>query len=120
MNGKHYTCPCCGYLTIKDHPGSYNICRVCSWEDDPVQILNPWFAGGANKPSLVEAQKNFMRYGNCNGDTQPPAKRQPLDELKDPVWRPARESDRKSIKSPRDIKNDEWHDAAAWYYWCKT
>lgn len=119
MNPKHYTCPCCGYLTIQGQPGSYSVCSVCNWEDDPIQMLNPWFAEGANKPSLVDAQKNFKRYGHCNGEEPSEQAKQP-DVVRDPAWRPARESDRKSIKRPRDISNDEWQDAAAWYYWCRN
>ncbi|NIP43329.1 MAG: hypothetical protein GWN61_14025, partial [candidate division Zixibacteria bacterium] len=33
-----YTCPCCGYRTLDDPPGSYDICGICFWEDDTVQL----------------------------------------------------------------------------------
>ena len=33
------------------------------WEDDPVQILDPWYEGGANKSSLVQAQANYVASG---------------------------------------------------------
>ena len=36
--------------------GTYNICEVCGWEDDGVQLATPACGGGANKESLVEAQ----------------------------------------------------------------
>lgn len=50
-------CPACGFLTILDESfGSYNICDVCGWEDDGVQLANPACGGGANKESLIEAQ----------------------------------------------------------------
>ena len=49
-------CPCCGFLTISGEYGSYSICPVCDWEDDPVQLANPTSGGGANKQSLAEAQ----------------------------------------------------------------
>ena len=63
MNNK-YPCLCCGYLT-KDEPpnGSYDICPVCFWEDDPVQSEDHEFSGGANVPSLNESRKNFKEYG---------------------------------------------------------
>jgi hypothetical protein len=61
---KRYPCRCCGFLTLEEEPnGSYEICPVCFWEDDPVQGRDPSFAGGANKPSLNEAQHNFRAYG---------------------------------------------------------
>src|SRR5215216_1988474 len=31
--GGPHACPCCGYLTLDDRAG-YEICPVCSWEDD--------------------------------------------------------------------------------------
>jgi hypothetical protein len=57
-------CPCCGYLTFgEDWPGSFDICPVCFWEDDPIQFKDPAYKGGANKVSLDEAQRNFAEFG---------------------------------------------------------
>jgi hypothetical protein len=37
-----YTFPCCGYKTLADGTrDSYEICKVCYWEDDFVQNVNP-------------------------------------------------------------------------------
>ncbi|ASU78846.1 hypothetical protein CDG81_11780 [Actinopolyspora erythraea] len=52
-------CPCCGYLVHDSPPGSYDICRVCFWEDDLVQLRWPWYIDGANSESLVEAQNQY-------------------------------------------------------------
>lgn len=61
---RKYPCPCCGYFTLTEPPiGSYEICPVCFWEDDPVQNADPEFSGGANNPSLNEARQNFARFG---------------------------------------------------------
>jgi hypothetical protein len=49
-------CPCCGFLTFATGYGSYDICAVCGWEDDSVQLANPTSDGGANKDSLAQAQ----------------------------------------------------------------
>jgi rubredoxin len=37
-----YACSCCGYLTLDEQPpGTFDICPVCWWEDDPVQFDDP-------------------------------------------------------------------------------
>jgi Cysteine-rich CPCC len=57
-------CPSCGFLTVPGSSyGSYNICELCSWEDDGVQLANPACGGGANRESLIEAQRAALtRY----------------------------------------------------------
>jgi hypothetical protein len=51
-------CPGCGFRTISaEFYGSYDICPVCGWEDDAVQLANPCSGGGANKESVYECQK---------------------------------------------------------------
>jgi 1-acyl-sn-glycerol-3-phosphate acyltransferase len=64
-NGK-YRCRCCGYYILDEMAtGTYEICHVCFWEDDPVQDYDPDYADGANKPSLNEARRNFKQFGAC-------------------------------------------------------
>ncbi|WP_448262693.1 CPCC family cysteine-rich protein [Microbacterium aurum] len=48
-----HPCPCCGHLTLGQPPGSYELCPVCFWEDDAVQLRWPTYPGGANRPSLM-------------------------------------------------------------------
>ena len=56
-------CPCCGYRTLSDEePGSYEVCKVCFWEDDIVQFDDPDYEGGANRVSLRQAV-NFREFG---------------------------------------------------------
>ena len=52
-------CPACGYLTLEESYGSDDICDVCGWEDDAVQLANPCSSGGANAQSLFECQRVF-------------------------------------------------------------
>jgi len=55
-----FACPCCGHLTLGyEPPGSYEICEVCRWEDDPVQFRDHSFEGGANIVSLAQAKENY-------------------------------------------------------------
>ena len=59
-----YRCPCCGFYTLPEPAGGkYNICPVCWWEDDPVQMDDEDYEGGANEVSLRQARKNFMDFG---------------------------------------------------------
>lgn len=61
---KRYPCICCGFLTRdRASPGTYSICPVCFWEDDPVQAADPDYSGGANRVSLRQAQANFSEMG---------------------------------------------------------
>jgi len=56
-SSKRYACVCCGAYTMREKPpGTYEICPVCGWEDDPIQFRDPDFAGGANEMSLNEAR----------------------------------------------------------------
>jgi len=77
-----YTCPCCGYFVFGEPPGSFEICGICGWEDDPVQAANPCTSGGANSESLSQAQDNFQSTPTAD-----------LDEYaeygyaRDPQWR---------------------------------
>lgn len=67
-----YKCPCCGCYTFDNKPdGSYDICQVCFWEDDPIQLEDPTFEGGANKVSLIQAQKNYKKFGACEREMIP-------------------------------------------------
>lgn len=56
LTGAMYPCVCCGYRTLSEPPGSYEICAVCGWEDDAVQLRYPEYVGGANGTCLVDAQ----------------------------------------------------------------
>lgn len=61
-----FACPCCGFLTLSEKPpGTFEICPVCFWEDDKVQFNEPEYIGGANKVSLNQARKNFLKFGAC-------------------------------------------------------
>ncbi len=60
MQEEKLLCPCCKSFQL-DEVGGYEICPVCNWEDDPVQRKDPDFAGGANKVSLNQARKDFLK-----------------------------------------------------------
>ena len=85
-NSEKYTCPCCGYKTHhrKDHLG--DLCLVCYWQSDSMQNADPYYGGGANRISLMQAQQNFIVFGACEKPSisfvRPPL----ADEIKDENW----------------------------------
>jgi hypothetical protein len=117
MPKQRYTCACCGYRTLIGSPGSYEICRACFWEDDPIQLLDPWYQGGANTVALVEAQRNFAAIGASEECFRANVKPVKANELRDPQWRAATEADRALVTTParlqREVPNGKW----PWYYW---
>jgi hypothetical protein len=48
-------CPCCGKEKVRE----YDICSICSWENDPIQEEHPDMRGGANIMSLNEARRAY-------------------------------------------------------------
>ena len=82
-----YTCRCCGYKTLDEPPdGSYEICPVCYWEDDLVQTEDPDFEGGANRPSLRQAQRNFVDFRASERRLVGYVRKPKPDEPKDSSW----------------------------------
>lgn len=61
---RKYDCPVCGLLEALSELGSYDICPQCNWEDDPVQLNDPDFKGGANNCSLNEAREEWKNRGH--------------------------------------------------------
>lgn len=48
-------------ISIKP-PGTYDICY---WEDDGIQYGDVDYEGGANIPSLRQAQRDYILFGVC-------------------------------------------------------
>lgn len=61
--GRGKVCPVCGKHRFTEL-GKYEICPVCGWEDDPIQVKDPDFAGGANSESLNEYRKKYLEGRN--------------------------------------------------------
>jgi hypothetical protein len=60
MDPDAYPCACCGFLVFSEPPGSHEICELCGWEDDLVQLRFPGLRGGANACSLAECQARAL------------------------------------------------------------
>lgn len=114
---ERFTCPCCGYLSFSGWPGSYDVCHVCYWEDDSIQMLNPEYRGGANTPSLFEAQANYRRYGAVDEEFVKNVQGIGAGDRQDPGWRPLDELDRGFHRTPVDLSQEKYDDLNVWYYW---
>jgi hypothetical protein len=114
-----YPCPCCGHLTFDEAPGSYLICRVCFWEDDLVQLRWPTYPGGANKPSLVDAQRSFARDGASEKRLVPYVRRPSPDEPLDDGGRPI-DLEVDDFEDPTGEHQDWPADSSVLYWWRPT
>lgn len=84
---QRFTCPCCGYKTLKDEREG-DICGICAWEDDPYQFGDPDLEGGENSLSLRRAQKNFEEIGASDPEFLPSVRKPNERDERDENWRP--------------------------------
>lgn len=91
------------------------ICPVCFWEDDQLQLRWPFYQGGANKPSLIEAQKNYRNLGVSEArfmdKVRPPSRDEPLD----PGFRPIDISAHSFEETL--VQEEPWPDDRSVLYW---
>jgi hypothetical protein len=114
-----FPCVCCGHLTMGEPPGSYEICSVCFWEDDQVQLRSPDSALGANRVTLIQAQQNYLAYGACDQAARkyvrPPQEDEPLER----GWRPI-DLARDVFEEPGDTTRGWIADGTILYWWRPT
>lgn len=59
-------CPCCDYISLAER-GMYEICSICFWEDEGIDIDNlDDGGGGPNTTTLRQARANFRKFGACD------------------------------------------------------
>jgi len=103
MSQDRFPCPCCGFLMFTEPPGSYEICQICRWEDDPLQLNNPHMRGGANSESLWDCQQEALREHPANEARRGHYRRAE-------GWRPLEPGDLKGFLVP-------CNDHSFTYYW---
>ena len=112
-----YPCPCCGHLVYAEPPGSDDICMLCFWEDDALQLRFPELGDQTNWVPLAEAQRNYAKYGAIEerfaGDVRKPTAADALDA----EFRPIEPSDSfEAVPSDAEGPSDPTH----LYYWRPT
>lgn len=114
--GTTYPCPCCGHLVFGKPPGSYEICDVCFWEDDAIQVRWPGWSGGANSPSLIDAQRAYAELGAMEFRFTGLVRAATAAEPVDGGWRPV---DLASDNfEPRGVSEAPWPaDLTTLYWW---
>jgi|APEBP8051073058_1049385.scaffolds.fasta_scaffold01638_5 hypothetical protein len=111
-----FPCPCCGYLTFGGSPGSYEICEICFWEDDAVQLRWPDKPGGANRVSLIEAQQSFSNTGASEDRLKSYVRSATSRDHRDDDWRPVSRADDSFEEWPK--QQEAWpSDLTALYWW---
>lgn len=108
--GEGTACPCCGYRTLKEGWGSFEVCPICWWEDDGQQLANPLLRDGANAVSLAEAQLYFLISGVSDPRFSDHV-RAPAEDEPDPDWRP--------LENGRDMHGGPMMTAAE-PYWLRS
>ena len=80
-------CACCGFYTGGESQyGCHNICKICGWQDDHVQLANPACRGGANGDSFTQVQNRFLDSESSRQSV--------IDGVqRDKQWRPLRPSE---------------------------
>ena len=92
---------------------------MCWWEDDLVQLRWPDYGGGANHPSLIGAQDNYLRTGASDPRLLAHVRLAEVSEPLDPSWRPF-DVDRDLVEvrvSGVDYGNTYDDDRTIYYYW---
>jgi hypothetical protein len=110
-----FPCPCCGYAVLTEPTGSWSICPICRWEDDLTQLRWPTMSGGANRPSLVDAQNNYRALGVSDPSRAAYARAPHSNESTEAGWRPI-DLSRDSFEAP-NVQKAKWPDDRTVLYW---
>jgi len=109
-----FPCPACGFLVFSEPPGSYEICDLCGWEDDHVQLRYPRSATGANAESLLSAQQRALEH-------TPIHIQEKEGHTRDPQWYPLASASGADECGPVDGREycEEAASDSPSYYWRK-
>ena len=120
MSDPSFPCPCCGYFMFEEPPNSYDICEICFWEDDALQLeFATTLDGGANTTTLAEAQRTFADIGASTARLAAHVRKPNANDRRDPQWRTIEATDRFPDWNDPHAKRARAADEAL-YYWRPT
>jgi hypothetical protein len=93
---------------------------MCFWEDD-ISQLRFLEMGGANHVSLIQGQRNFIRFGASEERVLKHVRKPLASEYRDPEWRPI-DPERYQIERPKagvEYGGTYPGDGTRLYYWRK-
>lgn len=73
-------------MVFDEAPGSFDICPICYWEDEAMQLRYP-NETGANRLTLIESQTNFEALGYGDLKNKKFVRKPNKEENKDSSWR---------------------------------
>ncbi len=121
---KHPThpCPACGYYMFSALNEQSEICLICGWQNDLVDLQEMYRPMGSNRVSLEDAQKNFIEIGATEPRfvteerfiKRPFARKPTSSDMRDQKWRPLDRGRDKPRKIDPDSNNLE--DLYYWYW----
>jgi len=111
-NGGKFACPYCGYHTLTEIGGSFDICWVCSWEEDCIgfdptdtsfygsdrdesPIWDTRYWGSANYMTVEQGRENFDQTGSSEVPRRVAVRKPNESELPRHDWK----SDRRLFRS---------------------
>ena len=107
-------------MVFEREPGSHQVCPICHWEDNLVQLRFPNMPGAANAVSLVIGQQNFKAFGATERRFLNDVRAPTTDDDLDADWRAFNPS-RDNAEEPRRGVNyaDSYPevDFTVLYYW---
>ena len=115
LQQRKFPCPSCGFRVFEEPSGSYGLCPICSWEDDPGQLSKPWLRGGTNASSLKEYQDHILLKIPIGIELHD-------GFLRDRLWRPLSPSEWQHPDSNEDGKSIHGKlvfEMYSGYYWLK-
>jgi len=106
-------------LVFAEPPGSDDICMICFWEDDALQLRFPELGDQTNFVPLAEAQRNYATFGAIEQRFAEDVRKPTAEDVRDPDFRPLAADD-SFEETPSEEPEGGPSDPTALYYWRPT
>lgn len=86
-HSKH-PCPACGYYVFSELDNQAEICPICGWQNDLIDLQEMYQPMGPNKVSLEVAQRSFATIGAVEQRFVDKVRKPNEEDVRDLKWRP--------------------------------